>query len=328
MGSASTTTSAIHAAAPGANGGVFSLRKDRTGYRPVFPLGNNLGRCPYDCAFCAIKATDVVGPDEAGARFDRLLATYHTHIDGPYHPLIYNQGNVTNEREFSRQLLDEILERFRTDERVQYVSLNSRERDATPEVLAYLAQKDLPYPIHFIFGAESFSKRASHVFGKETSGELDRFVAKLRDHNAEGPSDRAGRPYAFGLDVSLVFLPELYLAPGADRSANGAAIAGGVEADVVCLLDAIGSDVPFEINLHPYCRVDALPYLDAGLELLVPAFPVLQRHIARHNADRARRPSHVFVGIEGPGYSSEFWRRQRAEWGPFLRRFNERGAVD
>jgi len=94
----------------------------------VFPLGNSLGRCPYDCVFCNVKATRLVDPREALDRFETLWDQYRAVIDGPYHPVVYNQGNGTNPRELAPAVLDHVLEAFRGDSRVAFLSLNSRRR--------------------------------------------------------------------------------------------------------------------------------------------------------------------------------------------------------
>ncbi len=327
MGRSQMNRVATEVTVGGLHDSVFSLRKDHNGYRPVFPLGNIFGSCPYDCTFCNVKATTAVSPEQAKGRFTALLSEYLGQIDGPYHPVIYNQGNVTSAREFPRRLLDEILEQFRSDERVLYVSLNSRERDATPRTLAYLERKELPFAIHFILGIESFSERTPTILGKDTSGELTRFVQKLRCYNTKASNVRKRRQYAFGLDVNLLFLPELYLAPYARRTGNVQTIRNGIEKDLICLLEGCVADVPVQINIHPYSRVESLPYEDANLALLVPLLPTLQQHIDRLNEARSRCPSHLFVGMEGNGYSSVFWEEQKRKWASVLSTFNETGQT-
>ncbi|UCG58875.1 MAG: hypothetical protein JSU70_05045 [Phycisphaerales bacterium] len=304
----------------------FTLRKDQNGYRPVFPLGNTLGRCPHACTFCSVKTGKKVTFEEAVARFEELLASHCREIDGPYHPVIYNRGNVTNPREFPTELLDHVLNTFNADRRVSYVSLNSREQYMTSELLEYLVDKHLSYAIHFIIGIESFSDRAPRVLGKDTAGELDRAIQKLKPFNKEYGRQCTGRDYIFGLDVNLVFLPELYLGPSRRRQQASFGETGlGFEQDLAKLLEAIDPEVPTEINVHPYAKVDALPYDDVDLEVLVRMLPDLAHLVAEHNSALGAYETHLFVGVEGDGYSTERQRCQIHKWKSYIDEFNRAG---
>jgi len=295
----------------------FSLRKDRNGWRPVFFLGNERGSCPFNCTFCVVGKSAAVSSEENIRKFDKQYARYLKAINGPYHPVVYNKGNVTNPEEFSRTTLDYLLAVFSRDEGVAFVSLNSREKTATSEVLDYLNEKNLPYPIHFIVGIESFSKKTPAVLGKNTVGELDRFVEKLKAYNRTSPS----RKYAFGLDVNLLFLPELYLDDADERERNYAKIKAGIEYDVREVLRRSNPSVPIEINLHPFYRVETLPFQDADLGGFMKILPSLQKEVERHNADHGTA-TRLFVGVEGRGYENTQQARQVQRWKPFIDEFN------
>ena len=302
----------------------FSLRSDHNGIRPVYNLGNELGDCPWKCTFCSVGRSPRVTSEWNIAEFERQHEQFLQTIDGEYHPLIYNQGNVTNPSEFSRDTLKHILGVFSLDERVKFVSLNSRERHATPNLLEVLAAFDLPFPIHFILGVESFSPRAPRIFGKDTSGELQRYVDKLRPFNERR---RGTAPYVFGLDANLVLLPEMYLEDEQTREGNEDAITWGFCTEVSELLARISPSVPVEINLHPYHRVDTLPYQDLQLDSFIDVLPSLQKIVETHNANHPEQATHLFVGVEGSGFDSGVQMQQVKTWRAIIDNFNLTGRL-
>lgn len=303
----------------------FTLRRDQNGLRIVFMLGNEQGYCSYQCEFCNVKRSPKISAEENIRLFDKQYARYRYLIDGPYHPLVYNKGNVTNPSEFSRATLDYVLESFTHDARIQFVSINSREGSATTEVLEYLASRNFKFPIHFILGLESFSATTKEILGKDTMGELQRFIDKLRPYNQR---DNQSSSYTFGLDVNLLFLPELYSeskdlgkddCPGTEK---------GLQNDLDNILKQADPSVPIEINIHPFCCLDFLPFQNAELETLIRTLPGLQAMVDRHNKQRlATRPVHIFVGIEGKGYNSELWLAQIQQWGSTIDHFNQTGKI-
>ncbi len=305
--------------------GAFTLRRDQNGLRPVYNLGNELGDCPYHCTFCGVGRSPKVTPEWNIAEFDRQHAAIQSEIDGPYHPLIYNQGNVTSPAEFSRRTLDHILRAFEPDPRVIFISLNSRERLTTNELLDSLAGRGFRFPIHFILGVESLSANAPKILGKDTRGELERFISKLARYNRAADRRQPLAGYTFGLDASIVFLPELYLQEGQSREGRGAEIAGGLLCEVKQLLTLFHPTVPVEINLHPYYEVASLPWKPADLESFMLVLPLLQVEVNRHNASTPGHPTHLFVGIEGTGYEGGAEAAALARWKTFIESFNQSG---
>jgi hypothetical protein len=289
-------------------------------------LGNAFGRCPYDCRFCSVKATEKVTAAEIRSRFHLQWQKYEPILDGPYHPLIYNEGNVTNPLEFPREQLDYILEFFRGDPRVQYVSLNSREHYATEDFLKRLQEKNYPFPVHFIFGLESFSPKTDRVLGKNVAGELGRFADKLLLFGGQHASHVRRGAYCFGLDVNLLFLPELYLEGGESRRQTEQ-VRQGIEQDVAQALTIAERGLPVLINIHPYHRVEALPFENAELGTLIESLPRLQSLVDQHNAQHPQDPVHIFIGIEGKGYGTKYWRQQMQYWGESITLYNETGSV-
>lgn len=303
---------------------MFPIRRDRIGLRPVFMLGNLNGRCPFDCTFCGVKAEEVTAAGDAREHFREQWLQYRPLLDGPYHPIIYNEGNVTNHLEFPAELLAHILEFFRADERVQYIALNSREKYATEQLLSEFQRKHLPFPVHFVFGLESVSEKAHQMLGKNTRGELKRFARKLSRFNKRVPG---GGTYSFGLDVNLLFLPQLYTGAGTMSTARRGLLAAGLERDIEYVLDVTCDGPPVQINIHPYYQVEALPFTDAEVGDLVRILPQVQAKIVQSNRNRSP-PAHLFVGIEGKGYQTSYWQQQSEQWGAIIDIFNATGYVD
>ena len=306
--------------------GSFSLRKDRNGFRPIYNLGNEGGACPYGCVFCDVGRSPKVSTEDNLQEFKRQHEEFLHLIEGPYHPLIYNQGNVTNRHEFSKNLLEFILKAFNGDPRVVFVSINSRQRFVTNELLAALVALELSFPIHFIFGIESFSQRSAEIFGKNTSGEFDRFIETLRPVNQEAHHNPSAN-YKFGLDVNLVILPEMYLPEGTHRAGNEAKVVEGMRWEMEQLLSRIDPLVPVEINLHPFYRVDGLPYEDMDVDVFMQGLPALQAIVDEHNQSSCGRETHLFVGLEGRGYGSSLYQEQLSHWRRSVEIFNATGVL-
>lgn len=304
---------------------TFSLRRDRNGLRPVFFLGNELGKCPLQCKFCNLKNSVKVSSADNIRAFDGQYAEYSKQINEPYHPVIYNRGNVTHPQEFSTKTLNRVLNCFNKDARVKFVSINSREKFATIKLLDYLVERKLNYPIHFILGIESFSKNTVKLLGKNTGRELKRFEKKLAGYNEEYDESNSRKAYVFGLDVNLLFLPELYLGENEKREENFSKIREGIKGELRKLLELFHPSVPTEINVHPFCRVELLPFEDAGLDAFMNLLPELQKIIEEHNNTTSNHQTHLFIGVEGEGYSSEYWKDQVQKWRPVINKFNQSG---
>jgi len=298
----------------------FSLRKDQCGQRPIYYLGNELGDCPHNCTFCDVGHSQKVTAADNIELFFELHKQFMRLIEGPYHPLIYNQGNITNPLEFSESSLQRILQEFNKDPRIGYVSLNSRSCYITHALLRLLISYDLTFPIHFIFGLESFSDRAKVLFGKNTTGDIHQLIDILRPYN-QSTGGKIRGDYRFGLDVNLVFLPEMYLKEGESRAGNEQAIAAGMRWELEQLLSSIDPSVPVEINLHPYYAVEKLPFESIDLSFFMNELPALQALVNKHNQINTDRRTHLFVGLEGGGYDQN----HLLNWVGQVEKFNATG---
>lgn len=306
---------------------LFSLRKDQNGLRPVFFLGNERGECHFQCKFCNVRKIRKVTSKENIRAFNEQYAMYSQTVNESHHPVIYNRGNATNPDEFSRKTLNYVLDSFNNNNQIRFISINSREKFATPHTLEYLANKKLNYPIHFILGIESFSKNTAKMLGKNTIGELQRFVSRLRYYNQKHNQIKSRKTYVFGLDANLVFLPELYLDNGETREKNQAKIKEGIKNDLRQLLKNTNPNVPLEINIHPFCRVDLLPYKDAELGTLMKTLPELQKMVKQHNNITGNYQTHLFIGVGGTGYSTKHQKNQIQKWKPIIDKFNQTGKI-
>jgi len=122
---------------------TFPVRMDSNGLRPVFFLGNEGGNCSYNCTFCDIGKSTPVTSEYNIELFDHLYLQYKESVFGPNHPLIYNRGNVTDTKAFSGKTLEHILNTFALTENIQFLSINSREKEITREFLTYIFEKKL-----------------------------------------------------------------------------------------------------------------------------------------------------------------------------------------
>lgn len=307
----------------------FPLRRDRKGVRVVYRLGNEWGPCPFACAFCGVGNSPRVTPEDNRARFDRIFADYAPQIKEPYHAAIFNEGNVTNPREFSRKTLQHVLQTFAADPNVQYVSLNSRESTATVSELNFLRNLGLPFPIHFIFGLETLSDRGRRLLGKDNEGELERFLVKLSAINREDASSDVSEIYRFGLDINLIFLPEVFLDVGQERHDYEAQIRCGFLDEIRTLLSRLDPAVPCQINIHPYYAVPSLPFRDADLIQLLRILPDLRDAVDEHNVKNSRPRVDIFVGVVfvDPGEPNPAKMELQGEIERAIAAFNETGRI-
>jgi len=70
-----------------------------------------------------------------------------------------------------------------------------------------------------------------------------------------------------------------------------------------------------------------LPFENAELGTLIESLPRLQSLVDQHNAQHPQDPVHIFIGIEGKGYGTKYWRQQMQYWGESITLYNETGSV-
>lgn len=299
----------------------FPIRKDLYGLRYVFFLGNEGGDCKYRCTFCEIGKSNKVSTEYNIALFERLYKNYLERINGKInHPLIYNRGNVTDEKAFSRKNLKHILERFNNNSKITHLSINSREKEVTEEFIEFIMQMNLSYPIHFILGKESFSEKTYRIIGKNSKGEFESLINKLIPFNDDKFISNC-RKYNFGIDCNLLFLPELYIGV-TDRIQNKNGIELGFINDIKKAIDYSSFNVPLTINLHPYYKVKSLPFENADVAHFIEILPNINELVKNHNKESKYKAS-IFIGFRGLKTGNEEIDKQLDEWNQIFNKFNE-----
>lgn len=303
----------------------FPIRKDLYGLRYVFFLGNEGGYCKYKCTFCEIGKSNAVSPEYNINLFDNLFEDYLEKIaDKKNHPLIYNRGNITDESAFSRKTLTHLLTKFNYNSSITHLSLNSREKEVSNGFIEFVLKMNLSFPIHFILGQESFSNRTSQIIGKNTSGEYLRLNNKISQFNSESYLS-GNKNYNFGIDINLLFLPELYIGE-TDRKEHKKEIYEGLIDDIEKALNNSTKEIPLTINIHPYYKVKTLPYENADIEQLIDLLPRIKTLVSTHNNGREHK-TFVFIGFRGVKTGHKITDLQIDNWNKIFNSFNEKNDL-
>jgi len=303
----------------------FPIRKDLYGLRYVFFLGNEGGDCKYRCTFCEIGKSNKVSNEYNITLFENLYKDYSEQTKGEInHPLIYNRGNVTDEKAFSRRTLKHVLEKFNNNSKITNLSINSREKEVTNEFIDFIMQMNLSYPVHFILGQESFSDKTYQIIGKNSQGEYERLVNKLISFNQKGfyPDNKT---YNFGIDCNLLFLPELYIG-ASERLLSKKEIENGFVNDIKKALEISSENVPLTLNLHPYYKVKSLPYENADIEHFIEILPNITELVKTYN-NAAKFKTSIFIGFRGLKTGNEKIDRQINAWNKYFDNFNETNNI-
>ncbi len=303
----------------------FPIRKDLYGLRYVFFLGNEGGNCKYQCTFCEIGKSNAVSSEYNIILFDNLFEDYLEKIvDKKNHPLIYNRGNITDERAFSSKTLTHLLTKFNNNQSITHLSLNSREKEVSSKFIEFVLEMDLSYPIHFILGQESFSSRTHQIIGKNSRGEYLRLNKKISQFNLKSYLT-GNKNYNFGIDINLLFLPELYIGE-TDRKEYNEEIDEGLIDDIEKALNNSTKEIPLTINIHPYYKVKTLPYENADIEQLIDLLPQIKYLVSKHNSDRIHKTS-VFIGFRGIKTGHKITDLQIDNWSKVFNSFNEKNDL-
>ena len=303
----------------------FPIRKDRYGLRYVFFLGNEGGNCKYQCTFCEIGKSNAVSSKYNVNLFDNLFEDYLIKVtDKRNHLLLYNRGNITDKRAFSRKTLAHILTKFKNYHSITHLSLNSREQEVTNDFIDFIFKMNLPYPIHFILGQESFSDKTDQIIGKNSNGEFVRLNNKISQFNSESYFTR-NENYKFGIDVNLLFLPELYIGK-ADRKEYEKEIKKGLLKDVKKVLINSSEIVPITINIHPYYKVKSLPFENTDVSQLIDLLPQIQDLVTVYNKKRKYKTS-VFIGFRGIKTGNKQNDLQIDKWNKIFDLFNTNSVL-
>ncbi len=293
----------------------FNLKIDQLGIREVILIDNEAG-CPYQCNGCGVKDAEIVSPETNRQVIDDELAKltrYRTeesdlYRDNNSHVLVYNSGNVTSERELSRDNLDHLLHSLnKLEPRPSIVTLNSRGDFVTDDFLDYLQGLNLNYRVDFDFGLETRTERGKEIYGKQgIDDEFDQLFERTQQYNAKHGSD-------FGLMVNFVYLPEFYLAEGESREGNEQRIHQGFVDEISSFIDEyVNKGVALRINLNAFYQVDNLPYENSSLDDFMESAQEIWRIIAEKNKqiDNPDMKVSAFIGLQDQGYETAQWREQ------------------
>jgi len=296
------------------------------GLRYVFFLRNEDGSCKYRCTFCEIGKSNKVSSDYNITLFNNRYKDYQRKISRyKNHPLIYNRGNITDEKAFSRKTLKHILTRFNNNSKITHLSLNSREKEVTSEFINFISEMKLSYPIHFILGQESFSTGTLKTIGKNSNGEYQRLANKLIAFNYNDSPPEV-KPYNFGIDCNLLFLPELYIGNVFNRYKYDKEIKDGFIEDVKKVLEYSSVQVPLTINLHPYYKVKSLPYENADIDQIIDLLPQIHNLITHNNKKRKHKIS-IFIGFRGIKIGNKQIDAKIDRWNNIIDSFNEKNKL-
>ena len=300
----------------------FPLRRDQYGYRYVFFLGNEGGNCKYQCNFCEIGKSNAVDSAYNIMLFDCLYNDYKLKLHNDItHPLLYNRGNITDEKAFSRKTLTYILNKFKSDTNIHHISINSREKDVDTNFIDYVLGLNLYFPVHFILGQESFSSKTLEIIGKNSVGEFENLVRKIFLYNNSENYKSNSKTYNFGIDVNLLFLPELYI-DNVNRKGYEDDIFIGLMKDIDYAINYSTDSFPLTININPYYKVSTLPYESADIEYFLSLLPSISKHIYIINKNRKFKVS-IFIGYRPIKTYDNLYNRKITEYECVINEFNE-----
>jgi hypothetical protein len=311
----------------------FKEKIDTDGIRDIITIGNERkGGCPFSCVGCGVH-------DDVFLTSEKLNRTYiQTAIDAlknkliqnkekvkmyGYHLCIYNQGNITNKEELSRENLAFLLKGLSNlNSPPNYISLNSRGVFINQELLNQINSLYLPFRTHFIIGVESLSNRNEAIYGKKNMvQEVENIFLILKDNN-----QKVGQKQPFGIDASFVFLPEFYLEENESRMDKNK-IEQGFVTDISSFINRYsGEGVPIKINLHPYYKIPSLPYEDSCdsfvefMKGVIKLISDLRRNEKKIFSEKEKTT--IFIGLQDSGYEKEAWNKVFSTWSSLIDKLN------
>jgi len=317
----------------------FKDRMDTDGIREIVIIGNEReGGCPFNCVGCGVHDKARLASAEANKpSIEESVNNLNTKIannqseyeNAGYHICVYNEGNVTNKEELSRDNLWGILRGLSTLRPApKYVSLNSRGTFIDQELLGQIKDLNLDFDINFILGVESLSSVRSEIYGKKgMEKELETIFTKLKAEN-----EKTDHKIEFGMDTGFVFLPEFYLEEGEKRGDSQKIINGFVN-DVGGFIEKyVGQGVPIRINLHPYYKITNLPFEDSSgvlSEFMRGVAQLLEKiQIINEKAKTESDKTTIFIGLQGGGYGTDEWNQAIEPWKTLIEKVNSLKVSD
>lgn len=302
----------------------FSFRNTADGGRAVMVIGNEREKgCPFRCKGCGVHEHAVITSKQDNATIiehqvdaiARELAPNEQDTESDYHMYVFNNGNITNKQELSRDNLSLLLQKINgLRPQPDYVGINSRGQFVNEELLSFITDMNLGYDVRFVLGTESLTEKGGEIYGKphmkKELGDMFNTIDEFNEHNNT----------QFGIDMHFVFLPEFY----ADDRNDQDAVQIGFVNDIMTAIDSYtGKHTPIKININPYYKMDTLQYESTFdfLGIIVEGIKEVNKRIEEKEFPDHLKPS-IFIGIEDPGYETDEWTRALAAHRDEIERLN------
>ncbi len=299
---------------------------DKRGIRNVIMIPNEReGGCPFKCKGCGVHNEIVIVKSKENREMTNLQIQRlseeikndkEKYLKG-HHICFYNNGNLLNPEEFSKDNLYYLLDLVNNlDILPSYISIETRGCFINEKLLNEINKKKLKYDIHFILGVETFIGDQKIYGKKDINKELNQVysitnkINNLEDKNTIN----------WGIDANFIFLPEFYTK---DRN-NVDKIRNGFIEDVNYFLDCFtGKNTPTKINIHPFYKVDSLPFesVTKEFDLLFEALTIILELIKQKKYDKKIKPD-FFIGINDSGYENSKWKNILEKYDKKIKKFN------
>jgi uncharacterized protein (UPF0216 family) len=279
---------------------LFDPVQDTYGSRLALVFGNENkdGKCPFygkQCYHCDIGAGEGVQFDSEmnKERLSFFRDNYANVLPDIAHLIVYNSGSTLNNREMSRETLEEIAKYSSELEDCKVVSFDTREVYVNQETLDYLVStlREDQQP-RVILGIETQDDHVrTEVLNKKISRKnIERAFENVGRYNGE-----------VGVDVNVVIQPPSIRGEESIQEAVRTAeyaISFGKE-----------YGVPVDLNIHPYypSKMGLSKFPDhprATLKETVDAVTAIKELV-----DRESPESRIFVGLQDEEHDQEQDRR-------------------
>jgi len=303
-------------------------RIDADGFREVVLIGNEspIG-CPFKCKACGVFADAELVTSNMNKKIitkeisilnNKIQSNLAEYKKTNFHLLVYNFGNITNIDELSIENLGFLLHEIgRLPCLPKYISINSRGRFLTKDLLIYIKSLHLKYDVNFIIGIESLSEKGAMIYGKKNiKKEFQVMYDLVSSFNLANETN-------FGFDTSFVFLPEFYDKNRTDKLG----IKNGFENDLMSFIKLyVGKNVPIKISIHPYFKTQNYPYDSTYnfFEIIIDVICNIKKILINLNKGvHNSLQNTIFIGIKDKGYETEGWIKELDKWGHIIEEVNK-----
>jgi radical SAM superfamily enzyme YgiQ (UPF0313 family) len=305
-----------------------NTRIDGDGYREVITIGNESpDGCPFKCRVCGVHNDAMIVSDEQNKEIifkeismlnSKIQNNIKEYEQKKYHLLVYNFGNITNIKELSLSNFHHLLHEIEMlIIKPTYLSINTRGKFVTNELLNYIKNKALSYNVSFIFGVESLTQKGSRLYGKtDIINEFNTMFNLINNFNINKEAE-------FGLNVGFVFLPEFY----SDDRTNIKMIKDGFSAELRNFITKyVGKNVPVKISIHPFYVVKNCSFKSSAnfINILIEEVKKVCENLFILNKSLPKHlQSHIFIGLQDKGYKDEEWKEVLTKYKNEIEQINQ-----